>query len=151
MVGKFSKLPGFSYLCLTHIREEKERRTCLGRNAICQSSVVDNTKSKGVSDLEPILKQSASWGESSSVCPRLFCPTCSLQVNVAMCMPISPLSNRGFANQTHSSHALSLSSHMHTVSTIFHSSSDKGTSQLRKCWSGKIDPGLFHLQFMSSL
>lgn len=33
--------------------------------------------------------RSASWGESSSACPRLFCPTCSLQVNIAMCARIS--------------------------------------------------------------
>jgi len=59
-VGKFSELSDFSYLCLSCRRGEKERTACLQRNAIYQSSVLDNTKSKDVSELESSLKESAS-------------------------------------------------------------------------------------------
>lgn len=79
-VEELSKLSDFTHPASVAADEKRKEWHFWGRNAIWKSLVLDNTKSKA----EKLRRKYISVFQ-------LVCPTCSLQVNADICMPISPL------------------------------------------------------------
>lgn len=142
MVRELSKLSDFTYPYLSCSRWEKgEKKAFLRKECHLSEFSIGQDQIKA----EKLRRKSFSVSQT-------VCPTCSLQVNAGICMPISPLQQLWIykLNSFLLMCSQSLLPHAHCLHHLW-LLSRKGhlTTQTLLIW--KNYPALLHLKFMSSL